>query len=414
MIFASTINPNSIQIHLNFDFNLLKFSSVTCPKNVAGRFILPRSRSLLSGTSHSHSSVMLAPYPSAVQQEEEARIRLIIRQSLGQGGLSLTRKRLLHLMLVSKEASRFQSPEAVDGGESSCDDTSGANSGETALSSSHYATSLRTVGICVFSAVTFGVGLGFKDGVCKASEFFAGYLLEQSLSVDNLFVFVLIFKYFKLPLSYQIESGAFLWYCGCSSLSVVINTSWNSNASVFEAVNLLLATVLLYSSFKLFAEDDEDSDLSDNFIVKTCQKFIPVTSNYDGNRFITTQDGVWKATPLLLTVAVIELSDIAFAVDSIPAVLGVTRDPFIVFSSNLFAILGLRSYYTLISESMSDLEYLQPAIGVVLGFVGCKMILEFFGLHISTEVSLGLVATSLTSGVLLSLIKRTDRLKELN
>ncbi|KAL7198892.1 hypothetical protein ACSBR2_021227 [Camellia fascicularis] len=94
------------------------------------------------------------------------------------------------------------------------------------------------------------------------------------------------------------------------------------------------------SSTKLFAGEEEDSDLSDNFIVKTCQKFIPVTSNYDGNRFITIQDGVWKATPLLLTVAVIELSDIAFAVDSIPAVFGVTRDPSVVFTSNFFAIIG--------------------------------------------------------------------------
>ncbi|KNA08177.1 hypothetical protein SOVF_164950, partial [Spinacia oleracea] len=114
------------------------------------------------------------------------------------------------------------------------------------------------------------------------------------------------------------------------------------------------------------------------------------------------------ATPLLLTVAVIELSDIAFAVDSIPAVFGVTRDPFIVFSSNLFAILGLRSLYTLISESMADLEYLQPSIAVVLGFIGLKMILDYFGFHVGTEVSLGFVATSLTTGVLLSLVKKSE------
>jgi len=177
----------------------------------------------------------------------------------------------------------------------------------------------------------------------------------------------------------------------------------------FEAVNLALAAILLYSSFKLFGSEEDDSDLSDNVIVKTCQKFIPVTSNYDGNRFFTLQDGVWKATPLLLTVAVIELSDIAFAVDSIPAVFGVTRDPFIVFSSNLFAILGLRSLYTLISEGMADLEYLQPSIGVVLGFIGCKMISDFFGYHVSTEVSLGVVATTLTTGVLLSLMKKPDQ-----
>lgn len=113
-----------------------------------------------------------------------------------------------------------------------------------------------------------------------------------------------------------------------------------------------------------------------------------------------------QATPLLLTVVVIELSDIAFAVDSIPAVFGVTRDPFIVLTSNLFAILGLRSLYTLISEGMADLEYLQPSIAVVLGFIGFKMILDFFGFHVSTEASLGFVATSLSTGVLLSLVKK--------
>lgn len=279
---------------------------------------------------------------------------------------------------------------------------------ERTQGSGNYVSSVRTVALCVFSAVAFGVGVGFTDGVSKASEFFAGYLLEQSLSVDNLFVFVLIFKYFKVPLMYQNRvlsygiAGAIIF-----RLSIILLGT--ATLQRFEAVNLLLAGVLLYSSFKLFTGEEEDADLSDNFIVKTCQKFIPITSEYDGDRFITLQDGVWKATPLLLTVAVIELSDIAFAVDSIPAVFGVTRDPFIVFTSNLFAILGLRSLYTLISESMAELEYLQPSIGVVLGFIGFKMILDFFGYHVSTEVSLGVVATCLSAGVLLSLVKKSDQ-----
>uniref|UniRef100_M1BHK5 Transmembrane transport protein n=1 Tax=Solanum tuberosum TaxID=4113 RepID=M1BHK5_SOLTU len=172
-----------------------------------------------------------------------------------------------------------------------------------------------------------------------------------------------------------------------------------AGAIIFRLSIILLGTATL----QLFTGEEEDADLSDNFIVKTCQKFIPITSEYDGDRFITLQDGVRKATPLLLTVAVIELSDIAFAVDSIPAVFGVTRDPFIVFTSNLFAILGLRSLYTLISESMGELEYLQPSIGVVLGFIGFKMILDFF------EASLGVVATCLSTGVLLSLVKKSDQ-----
>ncbi|GJN36238.1 hypothetical protein PR202_gb25080 [Eleusine coracana subsp. coracana] len=243
---------------------------------------------------------------------------------------------------------------------------------------------IRKVTMVVLAAVVFGVSIALKNGADKASEYFAGYLLEQSLSVDNLFVFVLVFKYFKVPKEYQ----------------------------KFEAVNLLLALILLFTSYKLFAEEEEESDLSDNFIVKTCQKFIPVTDYYDGDRFITNQDGLWKATPLLLTLAVIELSDIAFAVDSIPAVFGVTRDPLIILSSNIFAIAGLRSLYVLISESMAELEYLQPAIGTVLGFIGSKMIFDFFGYHLPTEASLAIVTTCLSGGVILSLRKASREEKD--
>ncbi|CAN0926764.1 Thylakoid membrane protein TERC, chloroplastic [Linum grandiflorum] len=271
-----------------------------------------------------------------------------------------------------------------------------------------YATSVKTVVLCVSSAVAFGIGIGLKEGVGKASEFFAGYLLEQSLSVDNLFVFVLIFNYFKVPLMYQNRvlsygiAGAIIFRLSLILLGTV-------TLQRFEAVNLLLAGILLYSSFKLlFVSEEDDTDLSDNFIVKTCQRFIPVTCNFLVEAVWSCINHFGQATPLLLTVAVLELSDIAFAVDSIPAVFGVTRDPFIVISSNLFAILGLRSFFTLISQSMSELEYLQPSIAIVLGFIGCKMILDFFGFHVSTEASLGFVATSLSIGVIFSLLKNSE------
>ncbi|KAK4493456.1 hypothetical protein RD792_006623, partial [Penstemon davidsonii] len=323
------------------------------------------------------------------------------------------------------ETSRSQSPDDINDRDSSGNDASSTTSGEVSSRTTYYDSSLRTVGLCVLSAVVFGVGLGFTDGVGKASEFFAGYLLEQSLSVDNLFVFVLIFKYFKVPLNYQNRVLSF-GIAGAVIFRASLILLGTATLQRFEAVNLLLAAILLYSSFKLFAEEGEDTDLSDNFIVKSCQKVIPVTCNVLSSLSLSlslslkyTQayihilafDGVQhfgQATPLLLTVAVIELSDIAFAVDSIPAVFGVTRDPFIVLTSNFFAILGLRSYYTLISESMGDMEYLQPSIAVVLGFIGCKMILDYFGFHIPTEVSLGLVATCLSGGVLLSLMKKSD------
>ncbi|XP_020585448.1 thylakoid membrane protein TERC, chloroplastic isoform X2 [Phalaenopsis equestris] len=298
-------------------------------------------------------------------------------------------------------------------GNQSCDEVSNIKNAESDTSLGHQngtinrQASIRIVTLCVLAAVIFGIVLGLKDGLDKASEFFAGYILEQSLSVDNLFVFVLIFNYFKVPMEYQ---GRVLSYgiVGAILFRAIIILLGTASIQRFEAVNLLLALILLFSSYKLFSAKEEDTDLADNFIVRTCQRFIPVTGHYDGDRFLTIEDGVWKATPLLLTVAVIELSDIAFAVDSIPAVFGVTRDPFIVFSSNLFAISGLRSIYALISVSMSELKYLQPAIGVVLGFIGAKMIFDFFGYHITTEVSLGFVAASISSAVLLSILEKSN------
>ncbi|RYR25482.1 hypothetical protein Ahy_B02g059271 isoform D [Arachis hypogaea] len=267
---------------------------------------------------------------------------------------------------------------------------------QESLGDKTYSSSVRNVvlwvgksQLTVSAAVAFGVGLGFKEGVDKASEFFAGYILEQSLSVDNLFVFVLIFKYFKVPIMYQNRVLSY-GIAGAVIFRLTLILLGTATLETFEAVNLLLAAILLYSSFKLFAGEDDESDLSNNYVVKTCQKFIPVTSNvlcilrwksfHNKSRWTVERiKHFGQATPLLLTVAVVEFSDIAFAVDSIPAVFGVTRDPFVVFSSNLFAILSLRSLYPIISEGMSELEYLQPSIAVVLGFIGCKMILDYFG-----------------------------------
>ncbi|VVB14200.1 unnamed protein product [Arabis nemorensis] len=338
----------------------------------------------------------------------DSRLSLFLNPSL----VSAANRRLSHLNPIACSRETDQEDDLSSSSEKESRDLLPHKNDSSALDSGGLKeetnkTSFKTVALCVGTAVAFGIGIGLKEGVGKASEFFAGYLLEQSLSVDNLFVFVLVFKYFKVPLMYQ---NRVLTYgiAGAIVFRFTLILLGTATLQKFEAVNLLLAAVLLYSSFKLFASEEDDTDLSDNFIVKTCQRFIPVTSTYDGNRFFTTHEGIWKATPLLLTVAVIELSDIAFAVDSIPAVFGVTRDPFIVLTSNLFAILGLRSLYTLISEGMGELEYLQPSIAVVLGFIGVKMILDFFGFHVSTEASLGVVALSLSTGVLLSLANNYD------
>ncbi|KAF8063006.1 hypothetical protein HT031_003845 [Scenedesmus sp. PABB004] len=241
----------------------------------------------------------------------------------------------------------------------------------------------------VGAAVAFGAGVWYVEGAEKAQEFFAGYLLEQSLSIDNLFVFVLVFNYFKTPLSsqpkvltYGIVTAAVL-----RAVMILLGTELIQK---FEPLLIVFALILLYSAYGLLLGDDEgDEDLSDNAVVKICRRLLPVTGSYDGDNFFSAgADGARLATPLLLTLAVVELSDVVFAVDSIPAVFGVTLDPFIVYTSNMFAILSLRSLYAFVSTVMTELRFLDKAVALVLGFIGAKMLLEFADVTIPTSTSL--------------------------
>lgn len=254
--------------------------------------------------------------------------------------------------------------------------------------------------VCIAAALLFGVGVGATMGSTKALEYFAGYLLEQSLSIDNLFVFVLVFSYFKVDthgqdkvLTYGIASAAIL-----RLIMVLLGAELIDN---FQPILLGFAALLLYSSYKLLVRGggDVDGDLSENNIVKLCRRFLKVTDTYDGDKFFTEQNGVRAATPLLLALAVVEISDVVFAVDSIPAVFGITRDPFIVWTSNMMAILSLRALYGFVSTMMKQLHYLDKAVALVLAWIGSKMIADFAGVHIDTKVSLGVVATLLAGGV---------------
>ncbi|KAK9907769.1 hypothetical protein WJX75_009683 [Coccomyxa subellipsoidea] len=252
-------------------------------------------------------------------------------------------------------------------------------------------------------AVAFGLGIYATLGADKAAEYFAGYLLEQSLSIDNLFVFVLIFDYFKTDpagqdkvLTYGIWSAAVL-----RLIVIALGTELVDN---FQVVNLAFAAFLIWNAWSMVAgKEDEDDDLSEKWIVKTCRRFIPVSESYEGDNFFTVRDGVRMATPLLLALAVVELSDVAFAVDSIPAVFGVTHDPFIVWTSNMAAILSLRALYSFVATVLSKLRFLDKSVAAALAWIGIKMILDFAGFYVSTAASLGVVATSLSAGVAASL-----------
>jgi len=272
---------------------------------------------------------------------------------------------------------------------------------------------MAEVAAWVGAATLFGLGVGAVVGPKQAEEYFAGYLLEQSLSVDNLFVFVLVFDYFKVPLPQQQKVLGY-GIGGAMAMRAAMIVAGYEAVTNFKPVLLVFAGVLIFSSYKLITEEgeEEEEDMSENAIVKFCSGLLPVSKDFDGDNFFTVENGVKTATPLLLCLCVIELSDVVFAVDSIPAVFGVTQDPFIVYSSNIFAILGLRSLYAFVATLVAELEYLQTAVAAVLGFVGCKMVAEFGGMEVSTEASLAVVVGMLGAGVALSLKKSDDDEKE--
>ena len=274
---------------------------------------------------------------------------------------------------------------------------------------------MTEVALWVGAATLFGLGVGATMGAEKAEEYFSGYLLEQSLSVDNLFVFVLVFDYFKVPMKQQQKILGY-GIGGAMVMRALMIVAGYEAVTNFKPVLLVFAGILIFSSYKLITEEEEEEeeDMSENAIVKFCSNLLPVSEKYDGDKFFTevkdddTGTLVKMATPLLLCLCVIELSDVVFAVDSIPAVFGVTQDPFIVYSSNIFAILGLRSLYAFVAKMVAELEYLQTAVAAVLGFVGCKMVAGFGGVDISTSASLAVVVGMLGAGVALSLMKKDD------
>ena len=284
---------------------------------------------------------------------------------------------------------------------------------ETALAENPAAGgNMAEVAAWVGAATLFGLGIGAVVGPKQAEEYFAGYLLEQSLSVDNLFVFVLVFDYFKVPLAQQ-QKVLTYGIGGAMAMRAAMIVAGYEAVTNFKPVLLIFAGVLIFSSYKLIAEEEEEEeDMSENAIVKFCSGLLPVSKDFDGDNFFTVENGVKTATPLLLCLCVIELSDVVFAVDSIPAVFGVTQDPFIVYTSNIFAILGLRSLYAFVATLVAELEYLQTAVAAVLGFVGFKMVAEFGGMEVSTEASLAVVVGMLGAGVALSLYKSDDDKKE--
>ena len=258
-------------------------------------------------------------------------------------------------------------------------------------------------------SLAFAVLVWFTLGSTAAVEFTTAWLLEKSLSVDNLFVFALIFSYFAVPAQYQ-HRVLFYGVIGALVFRAIFIAAGVAVISKFTAVLFVFAAILLWSAWKMLRGGDEEYDPSTNVAVRLLKKFVPVQEEYEGTKFFVMRAGKRVATPLLAVVVAIEAADLVFAVDSVPAVLAVSDDPFIVYSSNAFAILGLRALYFLLAGMLDRFHYLSKGLALILGFIGVKLVLQAAHETISTSVpeipslaSLAVVVTVLAASVALSL-----------
>ncbi len=269
------------------------------------------------------------------------------------------------------------------------------------------------VWICVagtFTAVIYGLyeyhWLGFQGGPHVSGgtdavvQFVTGYLLEWSLSVDNIFVMALIFAYLKIPPRYQYRV-LFWGIVGAIVLRGLMILAGTALLSRFDWMFYVFGAVLLLSALRMLRDDAEERNFGESLPARLVRRFVPVTDELHRARFFVFRDGQLYATPLFVGLIMVELTDVVFAVDSIPAILAVTRDPFLVFTSNAFAILGLRSLYFAVAGLMAMFRYLRYSLVLVLAFVGAKMLLVGH-FHVPNLVSLGIILGTLGVGILAS------------
>lgn len=253
-------------------------------------------------------------------------------------------------------------------------------------------------------ALVFNAGIWFYSGGERALEFFTGYLIEKSLSVDNVFVFALIFSAFAVPREYQ-HKVLFWGIFGALVMRAIMIVAGAALIREFSWIIYIFGAFLIVTGVKMIVKSDTPMDPANNPFVRWFRRIVPVTDAYRRDKFVVRENGVWMATPLMVVLVLVELTDLIFAVDSIPAIFAVTTDTFIVYTSNVFAILGLRSLYFLLAGVMHKFHYLKIGLGVVLGFVGVKMILGHTPYKIDTMVSLGVIVGILSVSVAASLAR---------
>jgi tellurite resistance protein TerC len=258
-------------------------------------------------------------------------------------------------------------------------------------------------------AMLFNVFIWLEFGHVAGLQFFTGYLIEKSLSVDNLFVILLIFTSFRIAPKFQHRIlfwgilGALVMRGLMIGLGTALIARWSWILYIFGAF-------LLYAGFKMFLKNEEDFDPHDSFVVRLVRRFVHVSKNHEGDGFIFKERGKMAVSLGFVALLVVEVTDVAFAFDSIPAIFAITLDPFIVFTSNVFAILGLRSLYFVIAKAHGIFNYLSYGLGIILVFIGLKMLLSDF-VHINIFMSLSFVVLVLAGSMILSIFTKEKILK---
>lgn len=256
-------------------------------------------------------------------------------------------------------------------------------------------------GVWITLALIFGIGVYYYMGTQTALDYYTGYLIEKSLSVDNIFVFLLVFSYFKVPAKYQ-HKVLFWGIFGALVMRLIFIFVGVALLEQFDWIIYVFGAFLVFTGIKLAMEKDKEVHPERNPILKLTRKIIPITKQYHGSNFFIKRMGKLIATPLFVVLIVIETTDLVFALDSIPAILAITRDEFIIYSSNAFAILGLRALYFALSGIMKLFHYLHYGLSLILVFVGVKMLLADF-YHIPTPYALGFIGITLTVSVIVSI-----------
>lgn len=270
----------------------------------------------------------------------------------------------------------------------------------------------REIGVkeaLIWSMIWIGVALVFNVivylwmGSEAALQFATGYIIERALSFDNLFVFLLIFSYFKVPSLHQYR----VLFWGIVAALILRGIFVISGIELIERFHWLIyvfGAFLILTGIKIAFQGEKEADLGKNPLLRLCRRFLPTTEQYHGESFFVIREGRLLATPLFLVLLVVETSDIIFALDSVPAILGITLDPFIVYTSNVFSILGLRALYFALAGCLMIFHYLSHGVTIILIFVGVKMLLTGF-YEVPAEIALGVVALVLLASILLSILR---------